>query len=233
MMQFDNISSRSAGAFFRGAILVMLASLAACGGGDGGGAGSGSGGGGGGGAATNTAPTISGTPGTTVTVGTAYAFQPVAADPEGATLSYSIQNKPSWATFSTSTGSLAGTPTSGNVGSSSNIIISVSDGTNTTALAAFSVMVNAAASNVGTLRVDWSAPTLNTDGSPLADLAGFRVYYGTSAGAMTQSLNVPGAAVRTATLTNLTPGTYYVSVTAYLSGGTESVRSNPASGTVP
>jgi hypothetical protein len=223
MMQFDSISPRSAGTNFRVSVLVVLASLTACGGGEGGG----------GSATTNAVPTISGSPGTNIAAGTAYSFQPVAADPEGATLSYSIQNKPTWATFSTSTGSLTGTPTSGNVGTSSNIIISVSDGTNTTAMSAFSVTVNAAASNVGTLRVEWTAPTLNTDGSTLADLAGFRVYYGTSAGAMTQSLNVPGAAVRTATLTSLATGTYYVSVTAYSTGGTESVLSNPASGTVP
>jgi Putative Ig domain len=224
MMRFDNI--------LRGAVVLLLAGLAACGGGDSG-TGAGGSGGGSGGGNTNAAPTISGSPGTNVQAGVAYSFQPTAADPEGAVLSFSIQNKPGWATFSTSTGALAGTPAAGNVGTTSNIIISVSDGTNTTPLAAFALTVAAAPpSSTGTLRVDWSAPTQNTDGSTLSDLAGFRVYYGTSATAMTQSLNVPGASIRTATLSSLAPGTYLVSVTAYSTGGTESVMSNPASGTV-
>src|SRR5947207_15271028 len=32
----------------------------------------------------------------------------------------------------------------------------------------------------GILDASWTAPTTNTDGSPLTDLASYRVYYGTS-----------------------------------------------------
>src|SRR6185312_14246760 len=48
--------------------------------------------------------TISGSPATSVQVGQAYNFQPTAKDSSGATLSFSVQNKPSWATFSIATG---------------------------------------------------------------------------------------------------------------------------------
>ena len=58
----------------------------------------------------NRAPTINGSPSTSVTAGTAYSFTPSATDPDNDTLGYTIQNKPSWAAFDTSTGRLSGTP---------------------------------------------------------------------------------------------------------------------------
>jgi len=77
--------------------------------------------------AANRAPTITGTPGATATVGRSYSFRPVGSDPDGDTLTYSIQNMPSWASFSTTTGRLSGTPTSASVGASARITISVTD----------------------------------------------------------------------------------------------------------
>ena len=71
----------------------------------------------------NRPPTITGTPPSTAPVGVAYAFTPTATDPDGNPLTYSIANRPSWATFNTTTGRLSGTPTSANVGSYGNIVI--------------------------------------------------------------------------------------------------------------
>ena len=90
---------------------------------------------------TNRAPTISGTPAGSVAVGQAYSFTPTAADPDGQALTFSIVNKPSWATFNTATGRLNGTPAAGNVGSFADIAISVSDGAATTSLPAFTISV--------------------------------------------------------------------------------------------
>lgn len=92
----------------------------------------------------NLPPTLSGKPATTVTVGTGYTFTPTASDPEKQSLGFSIANKPAWATFNTATGALSGTPTAANVGTTSNIVISVSDGTNSVSLGAFSIAVQAA-----------------------------------------------------------------------------------------
>ncbi len=85
-------------------------------------------------------PTISGTPVTKINAGLLYSFQPTAADFAGnsATLTYSIQNKPSWATFSTTTGLLTGTAVKGTY---SGIVITVSDGCATASLPAFSIRV--------------------------------------------------------------------------------------------
>jgi hypothetical protein len=93
------------------------------------------------------APTISGIRPTGAIVGVAYNFQPKAADADGNTLSFSIQNKPSWLVFSTTTGRLSGTPSSANLGTASNIIIRVSDGASTTSLPAFSITVRTATNN--------------------------------------------------------------------------------------
>ena len=99
----------------------------------------------------NRPPTISGTPAASVTAGSAYSFRPVASDPDGNTLLFSIQNQPSWANFSTTTGRLSGTPTTANVGTSARITITVSDGTATASLASFTIQVNAPANRAPTI----------------------------------------------------------------------------------
>ncbi len=89
--------------------------------------------------------TISGTPPASVTCGQSYTFTPTAADSRTRTLGFAIANLPAWASFSSSTGQLTGTPAAGSVGSYPNIVIAVSDGTRTASLPAFSIQVLAAA----------------------------------------------------------------------------------------
>ena len=89
----------------------------------------------------NTKPVISGTPSTLITVAQAYTFVPTASDIDNNPLTFSIQNKPAWADFDTTTGALTGTPQANDVGIDSNIIISVTDGTDTASLEAFDIEV--------------------------------------------------------------------------------------------
>lgn len=175
-------------------------------------------------AAANRAPTISGTATTSATPNVAYNFRPTAADADGDTLSFSIANKPSWATFSTSTGQLSGTPATANAGTYSNIVITVSDGRASTSLPAFGITV--AQTSVGGASLSWSAPTQNTDGTSLTTLAGYRIYYGTSATALTQMVQLNSAGVSSYVLDNLSPATYYFAIRAYTSSGAESANSN-------
>src|ERR1700751_1102435 len=86
-------------------------------------------------------PVISGTPATAVSVGTPYSFRPAAKDPAGNLLTFHVNNKPSWASFNSSTGQLAGTPTAANVGTYSSIVISTTDGQMSASLRAFSIQV--------------------------------------------------------------------------------------------
>jgi len=78
----------------------------------------------------------------------------------------------------------------------------------------------------GTATLNWVAPTENTDGTPLTDLAGYTIRYGTQIDAMTQSIDVRSAETTTYEISNLAPGTYYFEVIAYTSVGTESAPSD-------
>jgi len=181
-------------------------------------------------AAANRAPTISGTPATSVNAGSAYTFQPSGADADGDTLTYSIQNLPSWATFNSSTGRLSGTPQAAAAGVYSGIVISVTDSKDTVSLSAFAITVNAPTNGSATL--SWTPPSENTDGSSLSDLAGFRVQYGTSPTALTQTVQISNPGVVTYVVTGLNAGSWYFSVRAYTSGGAESANSSVVSKTI-
>jgi hypothetical protein len=180
--------------------------------------------------AANRAPTISGTPVTVVLPGTPYSFTPAASDPDGDTLTFSIANAPAWASFSTTTGQLSGTPGAEHVGTTTGVVITVSDGEADASLAAFSVAVQAVATGSATL--SWTPPTTNTDGSPLTNLAGYRVYWGTSQGRYSSSVTLNNPGLTSYVVGNLPPGTYYFVATALSSAGAESAFSAAASKTI-
>lgn len=171
---------------------------------------------------TNQAPTIGGTPSAQVLQGAQFNFLPTANDPNGDSLSFSVVNKPVWASFDAATGRLSGTPGAADVGTYANIRISVSDGVATTNLPAFSVAVVATA--FGSATLTWEAPTQNTDGSPAA-LTGFKIYWGTSEGTYSNSVSLSNPGLSSYVVDQLTPATWYFVVTA-LSASGESEYSN-------
>jgi hypothetical protein len=180
--------------------------------------------------AANRAPTISGTPGTAVMQGTSYTFTPTASDPDGNTLTFSITNAPAWATFDTATGRLFGTPGAQNVGVTSGIVISASDGTLSASMPAFSLTVQAVA--IGSATLSWTPPTTNSDGSPLTNLAGYKIYWGPAAGNYPNSATLTNPGLTSYVVSNLVPGTYFFVATAVNSLGAESVFSAAASKTI-
>ena len=175
-------------------------------------------------------PTISGTPLASVVAGNAYSFTPTTTDPSGAALTFSVKNAPSWATFNSATGELSGTPTEADVATYSNITISVSNGTTSVSLPAFPIAVTQMANGSATLQ--WVAPTENTNGTALTNLAGYRIYYGTSATAMTQTVQITNPDIVTYEVSNLSPGTWYFSARSYTSANVESNASAVASKTI-
>jgi hypothetical protein len=74
------------------------------------------------------------------------------------------------------------------------------------------------------LMLSWTAPSTNEDGSPLNDLVGYKLYYGTQPGQYSKILNVGN--YTTAEIGDLASGTYYLAVTAYDIYGNESGFSN-------
>jgi Putative Ig domain len=174
---------------------------------------------------------LSGTPPTSVVAGSLYVFQPTVST-TGGTATFSASGLPSWANVNASSGEISGTPGSSNVGVTGDIIVSASDGSATTSLAPFKIDVTAAAAGTGSATLSWTVPTVNTNGSPATNLAGYHIYYGTNPGALNMVIDVPGAKTTEYEISNLSHGTYYFAVTAYNSQGVDSADSNEASKTI-
>jgi len=172
-------------------------------------------------------PTISGSPTPSDVAGRAYSFVPTTTNSAGGALAFSITNMPAWASFSTVTGALTGTPSSAQAGVYSNILISVKNGSASASLAPFSITVT-----TGYANLFWVAPTQNTDGTPLTDLAGYTIHYGTNPGALTQSIQLANPSATSYLVSNLSAGTYYFDLTAYTASGKQSAQSSVGSKTI-
>lgn len=85
--------------------------------------------------------------------------------------------------------------------------------------------------NAGQAILSWDPPTTNVDMTPLADLVGYKIYYGTSPGDYVFNIDV--GKVTTYTISNLPEGiTYYFATTAYDTSGNESGYSNEVHKTI-
>lgn len=178
----------------------------------------------------NQAPTISGNPSSAVIAGSDYSFTPTASDPDGDQLTFSILNKPDWATFESNTGSLSGRADAGFEGIYANIRITVSDGAASSSLPDFSIEVTQAA--IGSVTLTWDAPTMNVDGSSLTDLAAYKLYYGTNSRNYTNEVRIENPGVATYVVENLVSDTYYFAITAINGAGEESDFSSEAVHTI-
>jgi hypothetical protein len=98
-------------------------------------------------------------------------------------------------------------------------------------LGAFGITVDAVSNGSATL--SWTAPTQNTDGSTLSDLAGHKLYWRNSgSGTFTNSVTITNPSVTTYTVENLAPGTYDFAATAFNSANVESSDSPAITHTV-
>jgi fibronectin type III domain protein/putative Ig domain-containing protein len=194
--------------------------------------------------------TISGTPPTSVAVNRYYGFQSWATDNDHRAVTYSIRNKPSWATFDTRYGHLYGVPTAANVGTWSSIIITASDGLSSASLPAFSIKVTGTATSGGTggtggggtgggtstttgsAMLQWHPPTQNTNGSSVTNLAGYTIRYGTNSTTLSSTVKVANAGLTSYQIDGLKTGTYYFTVAAYNSSGQTSAPSALVSKTI-
>lgn len=76
----------------------------------------------------------------------------------------------------------------------------------------------------GQIALSWVAPAEREDGTPIsmAEIAGYRVYYGTSQGVYTNQVDISDGDTMLAVLSGLTAGTYYLVVTTVDMDGRES-----------
>ena len=105
----------------------------------------------------------------------------------------------------------------------------MSDGTNSVSLPSFNLSVLQGVT--GSVTLSWVAPTTNTDGLAL-DLAGYQVNYGRSQSSLDQTAQINNPGIVTYTIDNLAAGTWYFTVRAVSSTGTQSNPSNVASKTI-
>ena len=174
---------------------------------------------------------LRGVPPTTVLVGTQYSFTPTVVGSTTRVL-FSIVGQPAWARFDANTGSLIGVPAANDEGTTGRITISASNATSSAAMSPFVIEVKGTDANADSITLSWAAPTENTDGTPVTNLAGYHVHYGTSPGELTKTITVASATSTTCIITGLTEGTYYFAVVAYTEAGTNSGESNLASQTI-
>ncbi|MEX0708210.1 MAG: putative Ig domain-containing protein, partial [Woeseia sp.] len=176
----------------------------------------------------NSSPNIWGWAPKVVTAGQWYEFTPKAGDPDGDPLTFSIKNKPDWAWFDNKTGRFRGTPPA--AGIYGNIVISVSDGQASASLSPFSITVEG--HSMGSATLSWTPPMENTDGTALTDLAGYRIYWGQTAGNYPNSVSINNPGITTYVIENLASGSYTFVATSFNTDGVESGYSAPATKTV-
>jgi hypothetical protein len=175
---------------------------------------------------------LTGTPATSVTAGQNYLFQPKVSQ-GGGVVTFSIKGLPTWATFDVDTGVLTGTPATANEGTTGSITITGTNGSSNSSIGPFAITVNAAAPPAtGSATLTWTAPTENTNGTPISGLAGYHIYYGTTQNAWTTTITVASPTQTSYVVSGLAHGTYYFAVVAYNAAGMDSPESNVASKTI-
>jgi len=83
----------------------------------------------------------------------------------------------------------------------------------------------------GSFTLNWTAPATRSDGSPLslADIDGYRIYYGDSQGYYPNSVDVNDGSLQSVIVDNVPVGSYYVVMTTYDVNGLESAYSSSIS----
>jgi hypothetical protein len=154
-------------------------------------------------------------------VGESFSWQPVASDADGDSLSFTAINLPPWATLDATTGRITGTPDAGEVGIYESITITVADNArHSTTSQPFSITVVGQA-GTGRASLRWEPPPSKVDGSPLDDLAGYRILFGRTSDDLDQSVFIGDAATTTYQFDSLTKGIWYFEVVAISAGGLE------------
>jgi len=177
----------------------------------------------------NHAPAIVSRGDETVRVGQSYDSPSVASDADGDRLTFSADNLPPWASIDTNTGRITGTPAVQDVGVYESITISVRDtARHVSTTQPFSItVVGNVGKGVASLR--WELPPSKVDGSPLNDLAGYRILYGRHSNDLDHSVFISDAATTSWEIDSLGEGVWYFAVSAINASGLEGPPTTVAS----
>lgn len=152
-----------------------------------------------------------------------YQFQPSASDPDGDRLTFSASNLPPWASVDSSTGRISGTPGANDIGEYQSITVTVADASHQASIAPFTIVVSAAGGSpvAGGASLQWVAPPSKVDGTPLDDLAGYRIAYGRTAEDLDNSVFIENPAATSYRFDTLEGGVWYFAVIAVNASGLE------------
>jgi len=137
----------------------------------------------------------------------------------------------------------AGVATTSNTSASSTTSTSVADTssgsskgsgspTTTTTGASSTLTPPPKAATTASITLGWLPPTQNSDGSPITNLAGYKIHYGTTSSDYSKTIALQNAGLTRYVVDNLPSGTYYFAITAYNSQGVESALSGEVTTTV-
>ncbi len=168
----------------------------------------------------NQAPTIKAIGDEVAKIGETFDYQPVAQDPDGDALRFSAENLPPWASIDPTNGRMSGTPGPSDEGVYESITIIVADAARKTVSAPFSITVLGDA-GTGSASLRWELPPSKVDGSPLDDLAGYRILYGRNGDDLDKSVLIDDPSVTSFEISGLQSGIWYFAVVAVNAGGLE------------
>jgi hypothetical protein len=162
-------------------------------------------------------------------VGAAYTALPSSSDPDGDALRYSADNLPPWASLDPNTGRISGTPGAGDEGEYESITVAAADASHRAVTAPFSITVFATTSaGTGMASLHWQEPGSKLDGTPLDDLAGYRILFGRNADDLDQSVLVMNPRATSYDVDSLDTGVWYFAVIAVNVNGLEGPPTTPA-----
>jgi hypothetical protein len=84
----------------------------------------------------------------------------------------------------------------------------------------------------GAAVVNWDVPTQNANGTPLKDLAGYTILYGSSPDAMDQTVEINDISTTSYAINGLGKGTWYFAVVSVTTSGESSTLSDVVSKTI-
>ena len=86
--------------------------------------------------------------------------------------------------------------------------------------------MNRQSTGTGSATLSWNPPNQRTDGAPLTNLAGYRIYYGRLSETYDYQIEINNPGVVTYVVEGLVPGDWHFVAAAFASAGLESDFSN-------
>lgn len=161
-------------------------------------------------------------------VGVEFEFLPTVSNPAHDRLQFSAENLPPWASIDPASGRVMGKPQAADIGQYESITITMTADGQRVATRPFNISVMGTATAPAVATLEWRAPMSKFDGSPLDDLAGYRIAYGHDPEFLDHSIFIADPAQTSYAFSTLESGVWYFALIAVNTNGLESPPTTPA-----